>query len=183
MVTYDEEEDQVWVTIQLAGIHELSDYQNGVLGMLKKIEIEDFDKSSGEELKYYHQLLNHLLEEEGFFTRNKALPLENPLPVRLPPKVELAISLIKAELKNLRFINDILRQGIDASSRLWDFGELILELANLDTDATDALNEWYFARQTQLIKNIEAGDDEGFSAAAFEFYIDLVMKQREDGAG
>ena len=183
MVTYDEEEDQVWVTIPLTGIHELSDYQIGVLEMLKKIENEDLDDPPREALNYFRRFLNHLLTAEGFFARNKALLLENPLPVRLPAKVELAISLIKAELKNLRFINDILQQGIDASSRLWDFGELILGLTGLDTDPTDGLNEWYFARQTQLIKSIEAGDEEGFSAAAFDFYIDLVMKQREGEAG
>lgn len=39
---------------------------------------------------------------------------------------ELAISLIKAELHNLKFINDLNRAGVDASTHLLDFSVLIL---------------------------------------------------------
>ena len=179
MVKYDQEADQVWFTIPLSGIHELNDYQNGILAILKKVEIEEFEKAFGEDLKRYHGFLQHMLADEGFFAHNEKLLLEPPPTVRLPPKVELAISLIKAELKNLKFINDMLKQGIDASASLWDFGELILGLAGFDNDISDELNEWYFTRQTQLVKDIEAGDDEDFSHAAFDFYIDLMVKRQE----
>lgn len=179
MIKYDQGANQVWVTIPVSGIHELSDYQNGVLGILKQIEPEEFEKAFKEELGHFHRFLKHLLVEEGFFSQNEKLPLKNPPPAKLPPKVELAISLIKAELKNLKFVNEVLKQGIDASAGLWDFGTLILSLVGFDNDLSDELNEWYFTRQTKLIKNIEPGDDQGFSEAAFDFYIDLVVKARD----
>ena len=179
MIKYDQEANQVWVTIPLSGIHELSDYQNGVLGILKKVEAGKYNKAFNENLKYFHKFLNHLLVEEGFFTHNEKLLLENPPPINLPPKVELAISLIKAELKNLKFTNEMLKEGIDASAGLWDFGVLILGLIGFDNNFDDELNEWYFRRQNELVRYIEPGDDDAFSGAALDFYIDLEVRRRE----
>ena len=182
MIKYDEEANQAWITIPIAGIHELSDYQNGVLGILKKIETDKDDEALKEDLKNFHRLLNHLLVDKGFFVQNEKLLLENPPPVTLPPKVELAISLIKAELKNLKFVNGMLRQGVDASAGLWDFGVLIFGLVGFDNNLSDELNEWYFKRQNELIDDLEPGDDQRFSEAAFNFYIDLVVRTRGDAS-
>ena len=179
MIEYDQEAGQVWVKVPLSGIHELSDYQNGVLEILKKIEIEDQSEVLGDNLQNFHRFLKHLLAGESFFSRNNKVLLETTSSIHLPPKVELAISLIKAELKNLKFINELLKQGIDASASLWDFGELILEITDFTAEITDEINEWYFTRQTQLVQDIEAGDDWAFSHAAFDFYVDLVVKRRE----
>lgn len=182
MIKYDEEANQAWITIPITGIHELSDYQNGVLGILKKIETDKDDEALKEDLKNFHRLLNYLLVDKGFFIQNEKLLLENLPPVILPPKVELAISLIKAELKNLKFVNGMHRQGVDASAGLWDFGVLILGLVGFDNNLSDELNEWYFKRQNELISDIEPGDDQGFSEAAFNFYIDLVVRTRGEAS-
>ena len=93
--------------------------------------------------------------------------------------VELALSLIKAELQNLKFINDLNRAGVDASTHLLDFSALILEIMGFDHDTTDQFYEWYSHRQRMLVENIDADDDKTFRERAFDFYVDLVVKKRE----
>ena len=92
---------------------------------------------------------------------------------------ELAISLIKAELHNLKFINDLNRAGVDASTHLLDFSALILEITGLDCDTDDEFYEWYFNRQRKLVENIDPENDKEFRERAFDFYVDLVVKKRE----
>ena len=97
---------------------------------------------------------------------------------------ELAISLIKSELHNLKFINDLSRAGIDASTHLLDFSALILEIIGFDYDTNDEFYEWYFDRQRKLAENIDPENDKEFGERAFDFYFDLVVKKRElEGKG
>ena len=92
---------------------------------------------------------------------------------------ELAISLIKAELHNLKFINDLNRAGVDASTHLLDFSVLILEIMGLDCDTNDEFYEWYFNRQSKLAENIDPENNKEFLERAFDFYVDLVIKKQE----
>ncbi|MDN5211851.1 hypothetical protein QQ020_07305 [Fulvivirgaceae bacterium BMA12] len=179
MIESDHHENPKWVQITLSGIHELSDYQNGVLGILKEIEINESGQVFKEDLKLIHRILNYLLVDNEFVSRNQQLVLQNPPKFNLPPKIQLAISLIKAELKNLKFVNDMNRQGIDASTGLWDFGSLILGLVGFDNQLSDELSEWYFNCQNDLIETIDQWDEQTFSEQAFYFYINLEIKRRE----
>ena len=104
---------------------------------------------------------------------------KNPPLVTLPPKAELAILLIKAELKNLKFINDLSKKGIDASANLSDFSALIFAIIGFDGRLTDELYEWYLHHQIKLTENIDPMNDKELRKLAFSFYVDLVIKKRE----
>lgn len=94
-------------------------------------------------------------------------------------RVEFALSLIKAELQNLKLISDLNRTGIDASTHLLDFSTLILEIMGFDHDTTDHFYEWYSHRQRMLVENVDADDDKAFLERAFNFYVDLAIKKRD----
>ena len=104
---------------------------------------------------------------------------KNPPLVTLPPKAELAILLIKAELKNLKFINDLNKKGIDASASLSDFSALIFSIIGFDGHLSDDFYEWYLHHQIKLTENIDPLNDKELQKQAFNFYIDLVIKKRE----
>ena len=104
---------------------------------------------------------------------------ENPLSISLPPKVELALFLIKAELKNLKTINVLHKKRVDAAAGLFDFSALILEILGFDNNAADEFNEWYFKRQNKLVEKIDPGEDKELSLLAMNFYLDLLAKKHE----
>ena len=92
---------------------------------------------------------------------------------------EHAITLIKAELQNLKFINGLDSAGIDASAYMLDFSSLILEMLGFKHETSDEFYEWYFCHQNKLVKNIDPENDKEFQERAFDFYVDLVVKKRE----
>lgn len=104
---------------------------------------------------------------------------ESPPTIHFPPKAKLVISLIKEELRNLKFINDLYKNGIDATTGLLDFSSPILEIMGFDAVLADELSEWYYSHQTNLVKNIDMNNEEGFKEQAFNFYIDLLVRKRE----
>lgn len=108
---------------------------------------------------------------------NTKLPDDPPL-VRLTPKIEFVTLLIKEELKNLKFINDLDKAGIDASAYLVDFSTSILSMLKFSNNITDDFWNWYLTRQNQLVKNIDPKDDNQCLQQAFNFYVDLVIKKR-----
>ncbi|MDN5215115.1 hypothetical protein QQ020_23745 [Fulvivirgaceae bacterium BMA12] len=99
--------------------------------------------------------------------------------INLPPKIELTVFLIKLELKNVKFTNDLNNKGIDTYAGFLDFSPLILSIMGFDKNFTDEFREWYFDRQTQLVERIDSEDDKKFLEQAFIFYVDLVVKKRE----
>ena len=103
---------------------------------------------------------------------------EPPQLINLPPKVELTIFLIKSELKNVKFTNDLNNKGIDAYAVFLDFSALISAIMGFENGLSDEFKEWYFDRQTKLVENIDPENDEEFLEQAFNFYIDLMMKKR-----
>ena len=104
---------------------------------------------------------------------------ESPLSIGLPPNAKLAISLIKEELRNLKFINDLYKNGIDATTGLLDFSGSILKIIGFEAKLADELSEWYYNQQNKLVKNIDINNEEDFKERAFSFYIDLLVRKRE----
>lgn len=103
---------------------------------------------------------------------------ESPPAIHFRPKAKLAISLIIEELRNLKFINDLYKNGIDATIGLLDFSAPILEIMGFDAMLTDEISEWYYSQQTKLVKRIDMNNEEDFKEQAFSFYIDLLVKKR-----
>lgn len=68
--------------------------------------------------------------------------------INLPPKIELTVFLIKLELKNVKFTNDLNNKGIDTYAGFLDFSALILDIMGFDKNFTDEFRECYFDRQT-----------------------------------
>ena len=99
--------------------------------------------------------------------------------INLPPKIELTVFLIKLELKNVKFTNDLNNKGIDTYAGFLDFSALISAIMGFNKNFTDEFREWYFDRQTQLVERIDSGDDKKFLEQAFNFYVDLAVKKRE----
>ena len=104
---------------------------------------------------------------------------ENPPVLPLPPNIEFPVSLIKEELKNLKFISDWNKAEVDASAGLLDFSELILKVIGFDNNLPDKFYEWYFRRQNRLIENIDKANAQEFHCRALIFYVDLIDKKRE----
>ena len=104
---------------------------------------------------------------------------ENQRLVNLPPKVELAIFLIKEELKNVKFINDLQSTGTDASIGLLDLSPLISAIIGLKGSQTDEFSEWYFDHQTRLASYFDLENEKELLEQAFNFYVDLEVKKRE----
>lgn len=109
---------------------------------------------------------------------NIEFPYYPPI-VKLPPKVELIILLIKEELKNVRFINNLENAGIDASICTVDFSVLISRLMEFKNSNADEFFEWYFTCQNKLVENIDPDDGEKIMEQAINFYFELVAKKRE----
>lgn len=99
--------------------------------------------------------------------------------VKLPPKVELIILLIKAELKNVKFLKNLANAGIDASICTVDFCVLISRLMEFKNSNEDEFFEWYFTRQNKLVENIDPDDGAKIMEQAINFYFELVAKKRE----
>ena len=110
------------------------------------------------------------------------LPDYPPL-VRLTAKIEIVMLLIKEELKNLKFINDLDKAGVDASACLVDFSTSILSMLRFGNNLTDEFWNWYITRQNQLVKNIDPKNDNQCLQQAFNFYVDLVIKKKSTGSG
>ena len=99
--------------------------------------------------------------------------------INLPPKIELTVFLIKLELKNVKFTNELNNRGIDTYAGFLDFSTLILAIMGFDKNFTDEFREWYFDRQTQLVESVNLEDDKELLEKAFNFYVDLLIKKRE----
>ncbi|MCG8321288.1 MAG: hypothetical protein MI921_17425 [Cytophagales bacterium] len=106
------------------------------------------------------------------------IPKNLPL-INLPPKVELALFLIKTELKNVRFTNDLNEKDIDTYNGFLDLSTLISSILGFGNNLPDEFKEWYFDRQTQLVENIDLEDDQELLGQALHSYVDLGVKKQE----
>lgn len=104
---------------------------------------------------------------------------EPPQLVNLPPKVELIIFLIKSELKNVKFTNDLESKGVDSYAGFLDFSTLISAIMGFEYNSKNEFKEWYFDQQTKLVENIDPENEKELLEQAFNFYVDLMVKKRE----
>ncbi|MDN5215036.1 hypothetical protein QQ020_23345 [Fulvivirgaceae bacterium BMA12] len=73
MIVYNEKENLLKITIPLLGIEELRDYQNGVLGVLRQIEIDDCNPELMGHVMSVYKLLGHIMVDKEFFSQNGKL--------------------------------------------------------------------------------------------------------------
>jgi len=73
MISYNQNENELQVTIPVQGIQELYDYQKGLLGVLAEIQITDCDEKLRQHLKSVYQLLGHLLLDSEFLNQHEFL--------------------------------------------------------------------------------------------------------------
>lgn len=66
MKKYKQKRARLKITIYLSGIQELQDYKNGILGILKEIEINGISAEMQDNLKSVYRLLNHLALNDKF---------------------------------------------------------------------------------------------------------------------
>lgn len=66
MKKYKQKRARLKITIYLSRIQELQDYKNGILGILKEIEINDLSEEMQNNLKSVYMLLNHLALNDRF---------------------------------------------------------------------------------------------------------------------
>lgn len=73
MIEFNQKENQLKITIPLSGIQELCNYQKGILGILRKIKIENCSPKLQENLKSVYKLLDHLVLDKEFLSQNENL--------------------------------------------------------------------------------------------------------------
>ena len=73
MIEYDKKENQLKIKIPISRTQELSDYKNGILRVLNKVEIDDCSPEMVYNLKSVYKLLEHLELVERFLSQNKNL--------------------------------------------------------------------------------------------------------------
>lgn len=110
---------------------------------------------------------------------NYNLP-ENPGLLKLPPDVllqptqEIAVFLLKAELKNRRFAEQLESIGFDLSYYSLDFGALIFQLCGIG-QRNDEKFDWYQKRLEHYSQQINPReDDDTLTDYALKFYRDII---------
>ena len=73
MISYNQNKNEIELTIPVAGIAELYNYQKGLLAILAEVEINDCDKELKENLKSVYQLLGHILLDHNFLNQHELL--------------------------------------------------------------------------------------------------------------
>ena len=71
MIENSQNKTQFKITIPLSGIQELQDYKNGILRVLKEIEIDNISVELKDNLKAVYKLLGHLSLEDVSLFRNE----------------------------------------------------------------------------------------------------------------
>ena len=70
MIVYNEKKNLLKIIIPLSGVEELEGYQDGVLEVLRKIDIEDCDPELIRHVMSVYKLLGHIMLDEKFFFKN-----------------------------------------------------------------------------------------------------------------
>ncbi|GAA0195484.1 hypothetical protein GCM10009122_59660 [Fulvivirga kasyanovii] len=73
MISYNQQKNELEIKIPVNGIAELYNYQNGLLGILKEIQINECSNSLKENLKSVYKLLSHLLLDQDFLNQHELL--------------------------------------------------------------------------------------------------------------
>lgn len=73
MISYNQQKNELEIKLPVNGIAELYSYQNGLLGILKEIQINECSNSLKENLKSVYKLLSHLLLDQDFLNHHELL--------------------------------------------------------------------------------------------------------------
>jgi len=99
--------------------------------------------------------------------------------VKLPPRIELALYLIKAELRNRKFMNGLEAVGFDTTFVSFDFSSIILNLAGFDI-RSDEVYEWYNNLLEKYLPQVEMKEPiDALNEYAFSFWLDIEMEKRK----
>jgi hypothetical protein len=99
--------------------------------------------------------------------------------VKLPPRLEIAVYLIKAELKNRKFMRGLEQVGFDTTFCSLDFGSLILKLIGFEI-RSDETYEMYNQMLEACVDKLDQNEnDESLSEISFKFYVDLESKMKD----
>jgi hypothetical protein len=73
MIKLDEKNSEMKIVIPISDMDELSKYQRGIMGILRKIEVGNCDPTMKEHLESVYELLSHLVLDESSLLRGKEL--------------------------------------------------------------------------------------------------------------
>jgi hypothetical protein len=95
-------------------------------------------------------------------------------PVKIPSQVNLALHLLREEIKHQTLTNAFEKLGMDTTLYSTNLGAVVLALCGVE-ERPDELFEWYFARLDVYAQEYLNGDLL-LPELAFDFYIDLLVK-------
>ncbi|GGX29567.1 hypothetical protein [Aquimarina muelleri] len=98
---------------------------------------------------------------------------------KLSTNQDLILFLIKNELLSTRFLNQLESIGFDTSSFGIDLSIVILSLMGFE-NRTDSFWEWYYTNLEAYVFKINTPDYEVVNSTAFDFYIVLKTKLKEE---
>src|SRR5688572_10051850 len=101
---------------------------------------------------------------------------KNTTLVKLPPNAELAIYLIREELKNRKLIMGLEQAGLDPIFSHTDFSKLVLSSIGYNTKS-DELYEWYYSLLDEYTTRFDHNDMKTLLEQSFNFYIDLEVER------
>lgn len=93
----------------------------------------------------------------------------------LPFDQDLILHLIRKELQDAKFVNELNRLGFGSSIFAADLGVVILSLVGF-ANPIDELWEWYFQRLNAYTEQIDLEDNASVDGLAMEFYLELKRK-------
>lgn len=96
--------------------------------------------------------------------------------VKLPPKIELILYLIKEELKTVKLFNGLARVGLDDCYYQSHFGTLVLAYMGFD-ERDDDLHNFYMDLIDKYSDKIEA-DNDSIMKYAFKVYVEIAIEKK-----
>ena len=73
MIEFEEKTSQLKIIIPISGEDELARYRRGIMGVLRKIEVNNCDEALKENLKSVFELLSHLVPDNDSLIDHKKL--------------------------------------------------------------------------------------------------------------
>jgi hypothetical protein len=97
--------------------------------------------------------------------------------IKLPPKIEVTLYLIREELKSAKFFDGLSRVGVDDVYYQSHHGLLILSYMGFDT-IPDDLSNFYTGLIDKYCEKIEE-DKDVIMKCAFEVYVEMMIEKRK----
>lgn len=101
--------------------------------------------------------------------------------VKLPPRSEIILYMIREELKNRRLTTGLDNLGFDSSHCSLDMGILVLALMGFES-RPDRLYQWYYDTLDIYADQVDPHKNERLNQLAFDFYIEIEIKKRAESA-